>query len=248
MALPPQVTGLSREDLPDAPPWIDRLLPKLNQALKGGANALNRQLTFADNFAAEIRDITVTIPDDWVTPTLKANVANWGGGFATIQYRKKADGTVEIKGFGRAGAALGAFYTCYTLDIPYRISETRRFAGEVNDVAQEFEVNSDGSVKLGNNGAANTNHFTLEATFTASDRTPIAPAVWSKIGWKTSLTGKPAGIWPIAIADSAKVRARIPPTVIDWEWRGADNNIRILNMPGLIPTRSYKITLLAIQG
>lgn len=58
MKLPP-TRRISREQIPDAPDWIDQILGPLNQFMENSYLALNNQLVIGENVAGEIRDLTV---------------------------------------------------------------------------------------------------------------------------------------------------------------------------------------------
>ncbi len=58
MKLPP-TRRISREQIPDAPDWIDQILGPLNQFMENAYLAMNNQLVIGENVAGEIRDLTV---------------------------------------------------------------------------------------------------------------------------------------------------------------------------------------------
>ena len=53
MAKLPPIKRLTKEDMKEAPSWIDRLLSPLNQFLDSVYRALNGQITFGDNITAQ---------------------------------------------------------------------------------------------------------------------------------------------------------------------------------------------------
>lgn len=53
MASLPTVNQIRREDIPNAPSWIDKVLDPLNQFMEGVYSALNRNLTFTENSLAQ---------------------------------------------------------------------------------------------------------------------------------------------------------------------------------------------------
>ena len=53
MASLPPINRLSREDLADAPGWVDRLLYPLNLFFDSVYRALNKELTFGDNIDSQ---------------------------------------------------------------------------------------------------------------------------------------------------------------------------------------------------
>lgn len=60
MAKLPPVRRLLREDLKDAPEWIDRLIQPINLFFESVYSALNRNLTLGDNVTAQIKNFTIT--------------------------------------------------------------------------------------------------------------------------------------------------------------------------------------------
>lgn len=63
MAKLPTQKRILREDMKDAPSWIENLLNPLNSFMDSVYRALNRSLTFQDNVSSEIRQLDVlTLP------------------------------------------------------------------------------------------------------------------------------------------------------------------------------------------
>lgn len=60
MARLPSIKKILREDVKDAPPWIDKLLYVLNRFMEEVYGALNKDLTFVDNIAASTKALTFT--------------------------------------------------------------------------------------------------------------------------------------------------------------------------------------------
>lgn len=59
MAQIPVPTQLSRQDFPDAPNWISKLLYPLQLFMTSVKNALTNQLTFQDNFSCVVQYFTL---------------------------------------------------------------------------------------------------------------------------------------------------------------------------------------------
>lgn len=55
--LPPQ-TKILREDVKDAPPWVSKIIDPFNSLASTMYNALNRNLTFSENLACFVKEIT----------------------------------------------------------------------------------------------------------------------------------------------------------------------------------------------
>ena len=58
MARLPTTQRIRREDIPDAPGWVDRLIYSINLFFEAVYSALNKQLTLQDNLAVQIRKIS----------------------------------------------------------------------------------------------------------------------------------------------------------------------------------------------
>lgn len=60
MASLPSIRRIMREDFPEAPQWLERLIFPLNLFLDSVYTALNRNLTFGENVRAQIKSIQIT--------------------------------------------------------------------------------------------------------------------------------------------------------------------------------------------
>ena len=60
MAKLPVFKRIQREDFPDAPNWIDKVIYPINKFFESTYNALNKQLAFEENVTAEIRSFEFT--------------------------------------------------------------------------------------------------------------------------------------------------------------------------------------------
>lgn len=61
MAKLPPISRFSREDFPDAPGWIDKLLTPLNASLGSIYGALNGGLSLTDNLKSQVKTLDVTV-------------------------------------------------------------------------------------------------------------------------------------------------------------------------------------------
>ena len=71
MATLPPIKRITKEDLKDAPAWIDRLLYPLNLFLDFTYRAMNGNLTFVDNITAQKYGFTITAGAAATDNTLK---------------------------------------------------------------------------------------------------------------------------------------------------------------------------------
>lgn len=67
MAKLPTQRRILREDVKEAPSWIENLLSPLNSFMDSVYRALNRSLTFSDNISSEIRTLTFITRPDYTT-------------------------------------------------------------------------------------------------------------------------------------------------------------------------------------
>jgi hypothetical protein len=95
MATPPTITGIEPEEVRGD---VMRLLPPLERALRASAACLSQGLTLSQNVQAHIREITFTVPDDWVPVTFAAGWANAGAPDILTRWRKGDDGRVRMEG------------------------------------------------------------------------------------------------------------------------------------------------------
>lgn len=66
MRLPTQKKIL-REDLKDAPRWITNVIDPINSFMESVYQALNKNITFQENIASFIKEITFTTPSTYPT-------------------------------------------------------------------------------------------------------------------------------------------------------------------------------------
>ena len=79
MAQIPPINRLVTEDFPEQNKWIGKLIQPLNQFMLGAVNALNKGLTFRDNFNAQIREIDVRGSLPFAPVTFQSSVGNPAG-------------------------------------------------------------------------------------------------------------------------------------------------------------------------
>jgi hypothetical protein len=66
MATAPKTRSILKEELREAPSWVERLLQPINEILTSYNAALNKGLTFQDNITCTIKSLTVTTSSDYV--------------------------------------------------------------------------------------------------------------------------------------------------------------------------------------
>ena len=65
MAFLPPVKRISKEDLPEAPKWTEKLIYPINLFFDSVYRALNGKLTVPENILAEIREINFQVRSDY---------------------------------------------------------------------------------------------------------------------------------------------------------------------------------------
>lgn len=71
MAKLPPIKRILRENIKEAPAWIDRIIVPLNLFLESTYFALNKNITFRENINSEIREIEFTTKSDYTTASPK---------------------------------------------------------------------------------------------------------------------------------------------------------------------------------
>lgn len=79
MARLPLIRRISREDIQEAPNWIERLLFPLNQFMETVYQALNKDLTFSENIRSQTAEVTFE-----TSAAYDGTVAN----FTTVQLQR----------------------------------------------------------------------------------------------------------------------------------------------------------------
>jgi hypothetical protein len=100
VANPPPKKKLNPDDYPGAPEWLGRFVEPLNIFIEATNVALDRGVTYAQNFAGEVKTVSFTAPGDWVTPTLTSGWSTAVGGTnpRPLQYRKTMCGEIRVRG------------------------------------------------------------------------------------------------------------------------------------------------------
>lgn len=69
MAKLPTIKSLRREDIPDAPEWMTPMFTQLNSFMSSMYYALDKDLTFNDNIASSVKQISFITRSDYLTAT-----------------------------------------------------------------------------------------------------------------------------------------------------------------------------------
>lgn len=126
------------------------LTPIANDIIKDASGAL---MLYQDGAFRRL-----LVPDgEWISPTFTNNWVNFGGAYATAQYRKDSAGTVFIKGFIKSGTGIA-----FTLPIGFRPLERHSI------------------VAISNNGT--TNQLSTIDIFSNGDILPSGSNAWFSLG------------------------------------------------------------------
>lgn len=256
MATPPPNKTITSEDVPGAPGWLDRLLDPLNAHMRSVASALERGLTQRENAAGEERVVTITVPEDWVTPTLASGWAAVGGTAPRpLQYRKTWDGKVEVRGrvdYPTGTPATSA--TIFTLPTGYAPDLREIFDCRAADGALAYSPATlsayDGAVRWEAGGHRNLS-ASGDVWWMASDRTPPRweTPVDVRLGSaQRPFPGKPGSVDVRSVVLPGNPSAAAFASGIDWtpiapERGQRVNGIRIHRVWGLTPGLTYSLTL-----
>lgn len=105
MAKLPKITRIRREDLPDAPAWISKLLYPLNLFMDGVISAFKGNLTFVDNIRSQIKEISFETSSaydgtdaNFDTVSFLRDMATKPQGLILLQIVKDSDTHAPIEG------------------------------------------------------------------------------------------------------------------------------------------------------
>lgn len=80
MAKLPEFKRVSREDLKDAPDWVEGLIGPLNSFMDSVTRGLNKNITFQENIRGAIKDLEFTTSSTYNTGTFTPVTFTYGGG------------------------------------------------------------------------------------------------------------------------------------------------------------------------
>lgn len=248
MAALPPLQSLSKEAVLAADGSIDaeRFLYALNQFVGPTYGALNRQLTFGENFAAVLKTVRVVTPAvDFVAPTLQNSWANYSG-FDTAGYRIDDRGAVSLKGV-IAGGTTTAGTVLFTLPEGYRPSARKMLIAENTGADGRVDIRTSGDVTI--EQGSNT-YLSLENIHFFA-KTPASPPAFSGSGWPLIVAHglpKASGVLPVrCVRLNGTAPAAASVNALDWQDKG-DGQIVVRRVYGLAPEAVYQLTLLIFAG
>lgn len=228
-------------------------VPELAQALRAQdkhnldvAQALNSALVRGDTLLV-LTPYTATaplaVPTDLQAVTFINSWTNFGAGFEVAYYWKDAAGLVHLQGLIKSGT-IGA--ACFTLAAGYRPTATSLFAAVSNSAIGRVDVQSDGQVipQTGSNVWVSLEGMTFRE---ASSAPYVPPCFPFDVAWPQPYPPSLV-LAQCADATNAASPANLALMLPDWVTltRSGQTLIRVRNLPGLVPSTNYAVTLVAL--
>ena len=197
--------------------------------------------------SASIIEKRITLADDWIAATLYNSWVNYGGQWPIAAYRIK-NGNIEVKGAVKNGNIVGSIYRLPTRYLPI---ESNSLPAASADGVESGKLNffGPGGVSPGYiyAYAPCTNVFvSIFFAVPALDPTPVPNSIFP-LTFPHGLTpGKTVTTVLLADAIDTTSLAHVSSSC-SWEVYGADH-IKIIDLPGLFPLRTYDLSFLILGG
>lgn len=240
MAPPPRVRAFTREALPGAPAWVDPLLALLNEGVGQTARALGKGLTYSENFAAQLKDISFVAPAEVWRPVVFATGADdyTDPSYFEVEYRIDERGEVELQGLAAGLAAPNAYAT---LPLGYRPRKRKAFPGVSNNAFARINVYETGVVYLEVGSATWASFDGIRFKATTPALPDVTPGALPLIKHDLPDVG---GLVPVYCrAEGVQPNQSSGAPVVDWEKTG-NGSIRIKAVHGLTAGKKYQMRLL----
>jgi hypothetical protein len=252
MASPPPKRLISSDDIPNAPEWLGMVLDPLNAFIKATASALDKGATFSQQFAGEVKTVTLTPPDDWVPLTLLGGVARWSASHELPAARRDLDGMVHVKGLARNKSSASAPFVEIAA-LPDGMAPRLNIDGLPASASGTFfqlGVASGGKIVVTGGSIAAGAYIGLGMpAFPAADRTPPR---WERpldvrLGTKDApFPGRPGKVLVLSCHQVQSPTAPAPVTWLDWTAAVVEKTVPVLRIHrvwGLMPGIPYALTL-----
>ena len=256
MGLRPKQIGLSLEDFENFPEeqqeTFEKVVTILNPWLGDVTGALSGRLTIGDNVSASYKTIRCTIPGNEYIPitNLQNGWVAYGSPYNAPGYRITMDGLVYLTGVIKDGTT-GTGTLLFTLPEGYRPSATKVFvlakAGGAGN--WEVEIAANGEVTVGPRNADATWSSLDNVTFTAKGKVAAIPA-FSGTDWplvfNPDIPTKPSAVFVAKAVDTEGNEATsFGLGGLHWELT-TNNQIKVKQIHGLSPGRTYEVTFLTL--
>jgi hypothetical protein len=256
MGVRPKQIGLSLEDFADFPAeqqeTFEKVVTILNPWLGDVTGALSGRLTIGDNVSASYKTFRCTIPQNAFIPItdLQNGWVAYGSPYNLPGYRITMDGLVYVRGVIKDGTT-GSGTLLFTLPDGYRPDATKIFALAKSGGAGlwEAEIAANGQVIVGPRNADATWSSLDNITFTAMGVCAPIPtfsgANWPLV-YEPQIPTKPSAVFVSSAVDvNGNTSTSFGMGGVDWELT-LDNKVRVKQIHGLSPGRTYDITLLTL--
>lgn len=256
MGVRPKQIGLSLEDFADFPAeqqeTFEKVVTILNPWLGDVTGALSGRLTIGDNVSASYKTFRCTIPQNSFISisNLQNGWVAYGSPYNLPGYRITMDGLVYVRGVIKDGVT-GSGTLLFTLPEGYRPDATKIFALAKAGGAGNWEVEiaANGQVVIGPRNADATWSSLDNITFTAMGVCAPIPtfsgANWPLV-YEPQIPTKPSAVFVASVVDvNGNTSTSFGVAGVDWELT-LDNKVRVKQIHGLSPGRTYDITLLTL--
>jgi hypothetical protein len=231
---------LMREQFTGKPEeWIEKLISPINNIASKASELDDKGISLT---GAVTHVLNITTPDDWVSPTFGTGWSQHvDSEYKNVGIRKDADGRVYLRGL-----ATGSGTSILTFPDIYAPAAKHILTTSSNSTYASVTVKPKSSTTLSAGldylAGSTASWFSLDGlSWMASDRSSPASAVFP-INIKTSISN-PAKVEISRIVESDNQTPFLGRYDLTWEPL-KDGRIAIKNIPGLLPNKSYKVTVL----
>ncbi len=247
MAKAPKNSSIKKEDIPESPEWLEKLILPLNSHMLDVYNCLANGITLADNQSAMIKTIEFKTPAKIQlvgTAGKPAFTNSWTNLNASADVQCgyfKENGMVYVQGMV-ANGVIGL--PIFTLPAAYWPSAIFHFPVTGLLAYAEAAITAAGEVypSVGSNAA-----FSLNFSFPAADPC-VTTSTPFPLQVKSTLKGKCVGMYAIFV-NNVDSPGKSPPgaVTVDFEDPGR-GIIFIRNIYGLKELTNYQVTLVGVTG
>jgi hypothetical protein len=263
MATPPPRSILSADDIPGAPDWLEKVVGHVNGFTRPTAEALAKGLTFRENFAGEVRDVTFTAPEDWELLDSSQLLNSWQFYPSTaapdadvrLRIRKTLDGMVEVVGLAMPPTS-STTGNVFSWPAGYAPRQLDIFGLQSEGTWVEVRTTSTAaSVTLRGPGGGSQGWVSFSGLrFAAADRTPPRWATPLEVALGQPgkpFPGRPGKVLVLGCRRPEAIAEPAPVIAVDWvavslEKGRTGHGIRIHRVWGLVPGVRYTLTLLVL--